>query len=156
MASKPDPTASLALLLSLLASLCCPFFITFSFLLPCLQEESNWESMPADKDSDTGLSVWKTKARKWSTGTRWRSKEPPAVTKQTRLHRRHTHLPTCAHMDTHINTRIQKHTPTQWLTCDQAKQPDQRINCAITNVENEIRPLTAVISGPSINIWYPY
>lgn len=38
------------------------------FMLLCWQAEWSWASMQADKDSDTGSSVSKTKGRKWNTG----------------------------------------------------------------------------------------
>lgn len=67
-----------------------------------LQVEWSWASTQADRGSNTGLSVSRTKGRKWSTGIRSHNREPRAVTNRTRLHKTFVH--TQIHMHTHIHT----------------------------------------------------
>lgn len=88
------------------------FHHSSSFLLLCLQAEWSWASMQADRDSNTGSSVSKTKARKWSTGIRSRSKEPRAVKRRTRLHQKRASMHTCTRTHTHIHTDTHTDTHT--------------------------------------------
>ena len=92
-------------------------------LLLCLQEEWSWASMQADRDSDTGSTVSKTKGRKWSTGIRSHSKEPRAVTNRTRF-TRHSCIRTHTHKHTHTHIGGKREADIR-LTED-ATEPGQR------------------------------